>query len=101
MNSAQVTFTSIIIPVGMKYILATLCSKPGATNAMIGNKMPKNFLTMFFKEIREALRNYQKIVDNTLHEGRSQPSVPYRYGRKRLGLSNGYDIIMPIAFSYT
>ncbi len=30
---------------GMKYMFATQCSKPEATNAMMGKKMPKIFPT--------------------------------------------------------
>jgi len=28
-------------PIGMKYILATLCSKPAATKAVIGNRIAR------------------------------------------------------------
>ena len=48
MSSAALGRAFVNMPAGMKNIFATLCSKPMATKAMIGKKMPKILPTMSF-----------------------------------------------------
>ena len=59
----------VMIPAGMKYMLAIECSSPLETKAMIGNQIPKNFPTMSSEQIPEQDCEVDKIVaTNCLEE---------------------------------
>lgn len=60
MNCPHVTFAPAKIPAGIKYMLATLCSKPESTKAMMGNHISKNLPAMSFDAIARRIATFTK-----------------------------------------
>lgn len=60
MKSIHETLAPSIIPAGIKYMLATQCSNPDATKAMIGNQMPKNLPIMAFDEKANRIATFTR-----------------------------------------
>ena len=77
MNCAHVTLAPSMMPAGMKYMFATQCSKPEATNAMMGNQMPKNFPIMAFDEKASNIATFTSMLQAMPFKNADQsPMVP-------------------------